>query len=247
MQPQSSKHSRIGLWTVLAVGLAYCAWLGLNWLPLPYSDKELAAFVSRLWDVQTEFAAGHGLTWWTPFYMNGSSYGLNHSQGLYLLPCLLLAKFVSLPAAVKLTSLLAIFAGGWAMYGCARYFIKNEWAAAFAGIVFLLHPEQIIRAAGAEHLGVILFLPFMPLTFWLMAKALDTGAVPQSVLLRARSDRYVVGAQQNGVYPRPLSRWVSWVPVRNRPATLATYHQTSRCCRTADRCACRAIHRSGTT
>jgi hypothetical protein len=142
---------------------------------LPYSDKELAAFVSRLWDVQSEFAAGHGLTWWTPFYMNGSSYGLNHSQGLYLLPGLGLAKFVSLPVAVKLTSLLAIFAGGWAMYGCARYFTKNEWAAAFAGLVFLLHPEQIIRAAGAEHLGVILFLPFMPLTFWLLAKALDTG------------------------------------------------------------------------
>ena len=175
MQIQSPKSSRASLWTVLAVGLAYCAWLGLNWLPLPYSDKELAAFVSRLWDVQTEFAAGHGLAWWTPNFMSGSSYGLNHSQGLYLLPGLLLAKFFSLQIAVKLTSLLAIFAGGWAMYGCARYFIKNEWAAAFAGLVFLFHPEQIIRAAGAEHLGVILFIPFMPLTFWLLAKALDTG------------------------------------------------------------------------
>ena len=170
-----SNSSRAGLWTILAVGLVYCAWLGLNWLPLPYSDKELAAFVSRLWDVKSEFAAGHGLTWWTPFYMSGSSYGLNHSQGLYLVPGLLLAKFVSLPVAIKLTALLAILAGGWAMYGCARYFIKNEWAAALAGLVFLLHPEQITRAAGAEHLGVILFIPFMPLTFWLLAKALDTG------------------------------------------------------------------------
>jgi len=175
MQDQSTKPSRAGLWTILAVGLAYCVWLGLNWFPLPYSDKELAAFVSRLWDIKSEFAAGHGLTWWTPNFMSGSSYGLNYSQGLYLLPGLLLAKFVSLPAAVKLTSLFAIFAGGWAMYGCARYFIKHEWAAAFAGIVFLFHPEQVIRAAGAEHLGVILFLPFMPLTFWLLAKALDTG------------------------------------------------------------------------
>ena len=166
---------RVGLWLTLVVALLYCSWLALNWLPLPFSDKELAAFVSRLWDVQSEFAAGHGLTWWTPFYMSGSSYGLNHSQGLYLLPGLLLAKLVSVQVAIKLTSLLAIFAGGWAMYGCARYFIKNEWAAAFAGLVFLLHPEQIIRAAGAEHLGVILFIPFMPLTFWLLAKALDTG------------------------------------------------------------------------
>ncbi len=172
---EAAHPRRLGLWFILAAALLYCIGLGWHWLPLPYSDKELAAFVSRLWDVQGEFAAGHGLTWWTPFYMNGSSYGLNHSQGLYLLPGLLLAKFVSLPVAIKLTSLLAIFAGSWAMYGCARYFIKNEWAAAFAGLVFLFHPEQIIRAAGAEHLGVILFLPFMPLTFWLLAKALDTG------------------------------------------------------------------------
>ena len=92
-------------------------------------QRRLAAGQSaRLLDVRTpgEFAAGHGLTWWTPFYMNGSSYGLNHSQGFYLLPGLLLAKFVSLPVAIKLTSLLAIFAGGLAMYGCARYFIGGR-------------------------------------------------------------------------------------------------------------------------
>ena len=166
---------RTGFWLTIAAALAYCLWLGWHWLPLAYSDKELTAFVSRLWDIQSEFAAGHGLAWWTPNFMSGSSYGLNHSQGLYLLPGLLLAIFLSLPVAVKLTSLLAIFAGALAMYGCARYFIKNDWAAAFAALVFLVHPEQIIRAAGAEHLGVILFLPFMPLTFWLLAKTLDTG------------------------------------------------------------------------
>ncbi len=166
---------RTGFWLTIAAALAYCLWLGWHWLPLAYSDKELTAFVSRLWDIQSEFAAGHGLAWWTPNFMSGSSYGLNHSQGLYLLPGLLLANFFSLPVAVKLTSLLAIFAGALAMYGCARYFIKNDWAAAFAALVFLVHPEQIIRAAGAEHLGVILFLPFMPLTFWLLAKTLDTG------------------------------------------------------------------------
>ena len=165
---------RIGLWITLLAALAYCTWLAIHWLPLGYSDKEMAGFVSRIWDVQREWQEHHHFAWWTPFYMSGSSYGLNHSQGFYLLPSLVFSSFMDIQMAVKLTSLLAIFAGAVAMYACARYFLKNEWAAALAGIVYLLHPEQVIRAAGAEHLGIIVFMPFMPLTFWLFARALET-------------------------------------------------------------------------
>jgi hypothetical protein len=173
--PPSAEPRHIGLWVTLAAALLYCVWIGAHWLPLGYSDKELAGFVSRVWDVQREWREHHHLAWWTPYYMSGSSYGLNHTQGLYLLPSLILAAFVNIQVACKLTSLLAIFAGAVAMYYCARYFLKNEWAAALAGVVFLLHPEQVIRAAGAEHLGVIVFFPFMPLTFWLFARTLETG------------------------------------------------------------------------
>ncbi len=178
MQKPSSPPANqflIGFWITLAAALLYCLWLGANWLPLGYSEKEFGGFVSRLWDVQHELTQHHHLTWWTPFYMSGSSYGLNHSQGLYLLPGLLFASFTNLHVAVKLTALLAIFGGALAMYGCARHFLKNDWAATLAALAFLLHPEQVIRAAGAEHLGVIVFFPFMPLTFWLFARALETG------------------------------------------------------------------------
>jgi hypothetical protein len=161
------------LWVIL-LALAYCAWLAIHWLPLGYSDKEMAAFVSRVWDVQREWQEHHHLAWWTPFYMSGSSYGLNHSQGFYLLPSLVFASFMGIHTAVKLTALLSIFAGAAAMYGCARYFLKNEWAAALAAVTFMLHPEQILRASGYEHVGIIVFMPFMPLTFWLFARALET-------------------------------------------------------------------------
>jgi len=159
----------------MAAALAYCVWIGIHWLPLGYSDKEFGGFVSRLWDIHRELAQHHQLPWWTPYYMGGSSYGLNHSQGLYLLPSLFFASFCDVHTAVKLTALLAVFGGAMAMYFCARYFLRNEWAAALAAMAYLLHPEQLIRAAGAEHLGVIVFMPFMPLTFWLFARALETG------------------------------------------------------------------------
>lgn len=173
--PANPAPKQVALLVTLAAALAYCAWLGAHWLPLDHSDKELAGFVSRLWDVQRELKAGHSLPWWTPNYMSGSSYALNHSQGLYLVTGLLFAQFTSPLVACKLSALLAIFAGAVAMYFCARHFLRNEWAAALAAVAFLLHPEQLIRAAGAEHLGVILWMPFMPLTWWLFARVLETG------------------------------------------------------------------------
>lgn len=162
-----------------ACTLAYVVWLGAHWLPLDYSDKEFAGFVSRLWDLQREWEQHRQLAWWTPFYMSGSSYGLHHSQGLYLPVAWLLAQWVDPLTAVKLTASLAIAAGGLAMFGCARYLIGAhpfaDWAAWLAGMAFLLHPQQVIRAAGAEHLGVMVFLPFIPLSWWAVARLLDRG------------------------------------------------------------------------
>src|SRR5580704_6876395 len=139
--------SRLGLWITLAASLAYVAYLGAHWLPLGMSEHELSASASRVWDVKREIVAHHYLPWWTPYYMSGSSYGLNHARGFYLLPWMFFSMFTDLMTAGKLTALLAIFAGGIAMYACARHFMKNEWAATLAALAFLLHPEQIIRAA----------------------------------------------------------------------------------------------------
>src|SRR5207244_2052660 len=84
----------------------YCAWLGWHWLPLDYSDGEFVGFVSRLWDVRRALLQQHALPWWTPYYLSGSSYGLHHSQGLYLVPSLLFSVFFDLLTSVKLTALL---------------------------------------------------------------------------------------------------------------------------------------------
>ncbi|MEI6083865.1 MAG: YfhO family protein [Verrucomicrobiota bacterium] len=175
---------RTGLWVTLAVSLLYCLWLGSNWLPLPYSDKELAASASRVWDIKSELVAGHGLPWWTPNFMSGSSYAINHTRGFYLVPWIAFSAFTDFETAGKLMALLAIFASGLAMYGCARYFLKNDWAAALAGIAFVLHPAQLNRAAGAEHMTIALFFPFVPLLWWTFARMLKTNQ-PRDIALCA--------------------------------------------------------------
>jgi len=192
--PRNAEGRCIGLWVTLAAALVYCAWLGAHWLPIGMSEHELAASASRVWDVKRELAAHHGLPWWTPWFMSGSSYGLNHSRGFYLAPWLLFSKFTELITAGKLVALLAIFGSAVTMYFCARYFLraplavpsprpqgegqdgrKTEWAAALAAIAYMLHPEQIIRAAGAEHITISLFFPFIPLLWWTFARMLESG------------------------------------------------------------------------
>jgi hypothetical protein len=152
--------------------------------------NELAASASRVWDVNQELAAGNDLPWWTPRFMSGSSYGLNHARGLYLLPWGILANWFDLATAGKLMCLAAIFLSAVGMYFCARKLLRHEWAAALAAIAYLLHPEQIIRAAGAEHVTITLSFVFVPLLWWTFARALETNRL-RDILLCAL---VVVGA-----------------------------------------------------
>ena len=99
------KSRRIGLWITLAVALAYCVWLGAHWLPLDWSDKEMSASASRVWDIQREWSAHGHISWWTPNFMSGSSYGLNHARGFYLIPWMLFSTYADLITAGRLTAL----------------------------------------------------------------------------------------------------------------------------------------------
>ena len=174
--------ARLGLWITLAVALAYVAYLGAHWLPLGMSDHELSASASRVWDIKQEITQHHALPWWTPWYMSGSSYGLNHARGFYLIPWILFSTFTDLMTAGKLTALLAILASAIAMYFCARHFKKNEWAAVLAALAFMLHPEQIIRAAGPEHITIVLFFPFIPLLWLTLSRALAANTFRDTFL-----------------------------------------------------------------
>ena len=174
--------SRLGLWITLAVALAYVAYLGAHWLPLGMSDQELSASASRVWDIQQQITQHHSLPWWTPWYMGGSSYGLNHARGFYLIPWMFFSTFTDLMTAGKLTALFAILAGAVAMYFCARHFMKNEWAAVLAALAFMLHPEQIIRAAGHEHITIVLFFPFIPLLWLTLSRALERNTFRDTFL-----------------------------------------------------------------
>ncbi len=166
---------RAGLFVVLAMGAVYCLWLGAHWLALPLSGQELAGSASRVWDVKRELSEHGRVPWWTPYFMGGSSYGINHARGFYLVPWMVLSWFMDLMVAGKVMLLLAMFMGAVGMYVCGRYFLRHTWGAILAAAVYLLHPGQLHRVGGNEHVTIALFMAFVPWLWWSFARALDSG------------------------------------------------------------------------
>lgn len=173
--PPNSEPGRWGWWITLGAALAYCGWLGWHWWPVATGDGELAREIARVWDTLQTWRRDGQPPWWTPTFAGGTSGGLVGSHGLYRLPWLLLGTLLGPPVAGKLCALVAIGGGALAMYGCARYYLRNEWAAILAALVFLLHPTPVRHAAGHGQLALCFALPLIPVTWWLFARALDSG------------------------------------------------------------------------
>jgi hypothetical protein len=167
--------ARSALAFVVTATLAYTAWLAARWLPEPLSSGELALFASRAWDIKREIAAGHGVPWWGPAFLNGHSYALHHAQALYLLPWTIFGAFFAFETAGKLTMLSFFASSAIAMFFCARHFVKSEWGAALAALAFLLAPEHLVRIGAVEHVSVVAILPFVPLVWMFFARALEGG------------------------------------------------------------------------
>lgn len=158
-----------------AVAVGYVGWLGWHWLPIGYTSRELAAAASRVWDIRRELLEHGRLPWWTPSYLSGYGYALQYAQGLPLVPWVVLSAIVPIATAGKLVALGALGAGAVAMYFCARAVLGDDRAATLSALAFLLHPQQLVRAGAAEHIGVVVALALIPLAWLCSSRALSRG------------------------------------------------------------------------
>ena len=168
--------------TALVV-LGAVVWIAWQWLPLGWTEKELAAAASRVWDLRRELVAHHGLAWWTPWFMDGSPYALQHAQGLPLVAWLGLSLGgVDLAVAGKAVALLAIAASALTMFVCARALLGSPWAAALAAVAYGLHPQQAFRAGGDEHVGLSVAFALVPLVWLAWTRATEDGSLRSAFL-----------------------------------------------------------------
>lgn len=173
MSPDHGRAAPLATALVVLGALAWIAWL---WLPLGWTEKELAAAASRVWDLRREFLAHHTLAWWTPWFMGGSPYTLQHVQGLPLVAWLGLSLGgLDLAVAGKTVALLAIAASALTMFLCARRLLGSPWAAALAAVAYALHPQQAFRAGGDEHVGLSVAFALVPLAWLMWTRATASG------------------------------------------------------------------------
>jgi hypothetical protein len=170
----SERAARLFTAVVVAACGACVAW---TWLPAPWTEKELAAAASRVWDVRRELAEHGTVPWWTPWFMGGTPYTLLWAQGLPLAAWLGLSFGLPLAAAGKAVALLAVGASAIAMYACARRLLGSPWAAALAAVAYALHPQQAFRAGGDEHVGLSVAFALVPLAWLGWTRATQAGTL----------------------------------------------------------------------
>ena len=165
-----------------AVVLVSCTWLGWHWLSLGLSEREIAAASARVWDIRRELMEHGHLPWWSPWFMSGTSYALQYAQGFPVALWLGLSTFLDLPEAGKVMALGAIVASAWTMFVCARRLLSDPWAAAFVATAYALHPQQLARAGGAEHVGLSVVFPLLPICWLTWMRATESGAIRDALL-----------------------------------------------------------------
>jgi hypothetical protein len=162
-----------GALIVALVALAYTAWLGVEWLPLPYTSFEMPLSTGRVWDMQQELARSGSFGWWTPTYMSGSS-AVAQQNFLIFFPWAFLAPVFGLLATGKLISLACIGGSGLAMFYCARRLVGgSELVATVAALAYLLHSHVIQVTTYAEQPCITLFIAMLPLAWLAFARLLD--------------------------------------------------------------------------
>jgi hypothetical protein len=124
------------------------------------TDQELFANVAKAID----FHPWSG--WWSSMFLGGASQapGLT-TTFLYLILKLFILPF-GLIAGAKLATLTAIFFGGLGVASLLKRWSGDEMASWLGGVAYILGPQMALRAAGNEHLPVVLAMVFAPWILW---------------------------------------------------------------------------------
>lgn len=122
-------------------------------------------------------ALGEGiLPLWTPSFLGGSPCGfVLWSQWVTAFLWLPLTLVLPTEVGGRLVVLAAMAANGPAMYAAARGLLGEGRAAAAAALLYLLHPQALLRGGGVEHVAVAVVMPLVPLASLAGWRALERG------------------------------------------------------------------------
>lgn len=148
---------------MVAVALAALCWV---WIAQPVSSQELLANDAKARDFFAAAQSVGGLPWWTPMFLGGTSLAFSWT---FMIANVAILAF-SLPLGMFVGPKVAImFCLGMGVVGMAaflRRYTQDLWCAVIGGVLFVLSPSVLTRAAGFEHFVVVLSLALLPWAFF---------------------------------------------------------------------------------
>ncbi len=171
---------RILGWTV--PGLAVAAMVGL-WIGQPVSDQELLANFAKAGDFFRGWQSVGFWPWWTPMFLQGTSLAPSWSVMASNLLLLAGAAGFGFLAGPKIAAGACLVLGAAGMVFFLRRWTGNRLAAWLGGVLFVLQPSVLTRAAEFEHFVVVASMGALPWVLWAMVGFFRNGTRRDAVVL----------------------------------------------------------------
>jgi dolichol-phosphate mannosyltransferase len=151
---------------LLSITSVFVGFLGFFWLQQPPSNQELLANYSKVVDYAKSAASVHGLPWWTPNYLQGSSLAFL-SLGALTSAALLGGGFIADAFwGAKIVTLGFLFLCPIAMFAFIRRLCPGSaWTASCCGAAYLFAPGILLRLGHVEHVANVLAFAMIPVAF----------------------------------------------------------------------------------
>lgn len=174
------------------------------WLRQPVSNQELLANFSKAQDFLAAAKSVGGLPWWSPMFMQGTSLATSWS---FMVTNVVMWAF-SIPLGFLVGPKLAVLAmmsfGAFGVVLFLRKFTGDDVTAGIGGMLFLLCPSLLTRAAGYEHFVVVCSMSLLPWTFLALLVFLRQPGLPTAILSALTFSAVTLAYGKTGVMALPV-------------------------------------------
>jgi hypothetical protein len=200
----AGKRSVRALWLFLFILVVLLGAVAAAWLRQPVSDHELLAGFAKTQDFMAAAKSVGGLPWWSPMFMQGTSLAVSWSSMITNVVMWAFSIPLGFLAGPKLAVLAAIAFGSVGVFLFLRKFADDDLCAGIGGILYVLCPSLLTRAAGYEHFSVVCFMALLPWTFLALLLFFRRPCARTSLLAALAFSALTLTGGKNGALALPV-------------------------------------------